>query len=268
MTPPVPDRHSLQGRTALVTGAAAGIGRATAVMMSRRGARVIALDVDKDGVAETVEEIRAASGAASAIHADLRDPESFGAIFAQVRAESATLDILANVAGITRWLGMHETRVEDWGLINDINARAPFFLMQRASELMIESGRGGAIVNVSSIAGKGFKNTSAAAYAASKAAVIAVSRVASGYLAPHRIRVNSICPGPTRTHLLMEGLDLFTERTGRTIDEEFDAWVEQVPLGFAAEADDMAEAICFLASDAGRFVTGQAWNIDGGMVFD
>ena len=177
-------------------------------------------------------------------------------------------DILANVAGITRWLKMHETKVEDWDTILDINARATFFLMQQACTQMIDRGKGGSIVNVASIAGKGFKNTSAAAYASSKAAVVIMTRVASGYVAPHNIRVNAICPGPTKTHLLMEGLEMFTATTGRTLDEELDAWVTQVPLGFAAEASDMAQSICFLASDAARFITGQSINVDGGMVFD
>jgi NAD(P)-dependent dehydrogenase (short-subunit alcohol dehydrogenase family) len=259
---------SLQGKNALVTGAAMGIGRATALMMAARGANVIALDVDGLLAEQTAADIRAGGGSAASIQLDLLDMDKFADLFTTIKSDFGGLDILANIAGITRWLKMHETKVEDWDTILDINARATFFLIQGACAQMIEGKRGGSIVNVASIAGKGFKNTSAAAYASSKAAVVVMTRVASGYVASHNIRVNAICPGPTKTHLLMEGLELFTATSGRTLDEEFDAWVTQVPLGFAAEASDMAQSICFLASDAARFITGQSINVDGGMVFD
>jgi NAD(P)-dependent dehydrogenase (short-subunit alcohol dehydrogenase family) len=262
------DSYSLEGKTALVTGAAMGMGRATALMMAARGARVIALDVDGPLAELTAADIRAAGGSATSIKLDLLDTDRFAGLFATLQSDFGGLDILANIAGITRWLKMHETTVEDWDAILDINARATFFLMQQACAQMIERGKGGSIVNVASIAGKGFRNTSAAAYASSKAAVVVMTRVASGYVAQHNIRVNAICPGPTKTHLLMEGLELFTATTGRTLDEELEAWVTQVPLGFAAEACDMAQSICFLASDAARFITGQSINVDGGMVFD
>ena len=259
---------SLSGKTALVTGAASGIGRATAVMMAARGAHVIALDLNQDDMRATADDITSAGGSASTIQFDVRDPHNFAGLFQRIRTEHGSIDILANVAGITRWLSMQETTVDDWDAILDINARGSFFLMQGACEMMIEAGRGGSIVNVASIAGKGFRNTSAAAYASSKAAVVVMTRVASGYVAPHNIRVNSICPGPTKTPFLMEGLGIFQEKTGLTLDEELANWVKQVPLGFAAEPSDMAQTICFLASEAARFITGQSLNVDGGMVFD
>jgi NAD(P)-dependent dehydrogenase (short-subunit alcohol dehydrogenase family) len=262
------DLFSLEGKKALVTGAGMGMGRATALMMAARGATVIATDVDGPLAEQTVKDIKAEGGSAASIQLDLLETDKFDGLFATLKSEFGGIDILANIAGITRWLKMADTKVEDWDLILDINARATFFLMQRACNQMIEKGTGGAIVNVASIAGKGFKNTSAAAYASSKAAIVVMTRVASGYVAPHNIRVNAICPGPTKSHLLMEGLELFTATSGRTLDEEFDAWVTQVPLGFAAEADDMAQSICFLASEAARFITGQSINVDGGMVFD
>lgn len=264
---PQRDRLSLSGRTALVTGAGAGIGRAVALEIAARGGRVVALDLVADRAAEVAATIVDAGGEAIAQALDLRDVSSYPAVFQQIESAFGGVDILANIAGTTRWRGIEDTSVQDWDLISETNARAPFFLIQHAIPYLEESGAG-AVVNVSSVAGKGYPHTSAVAYAASKAAVIGITRVTSAALAPKRIRVNCVCPGPTMTDFLVEGMDLYAGRKGTSTERELRAWVEQVPLKIAAEPSDIAGLICYLASDAARFVTGQSWNIDGGMVFD
>jgi NAD(P)-dependent dehydrogenase (short-subunit alcohol dehydrogenase family) len=260
-------RSTLVGRRAIVTGAAAGIGCEVAAEFARRGAIVVALDRQHDALELLRSELDGADGSIHPYACDLADTDEFDGILSYVQHEFGGLDILANVAGITRWKAWPDVTVDDWEQIMAVNARAMLFLTQKAAPLMATSG-GGAVVTISSIAGKGFRRTSSVAYAGSKAAVIAMSRVLSDALAPFNIRVNCICPGPVETGFLAEGMRIFSGTNGDSEATEHQQWLAQVPLGLAAQPADIAELVCYLAADTGRCVTGQAWNVDGGMVFD
>lgn len=260
-------RADLSGKAALVTGSAAGIGREVTAELVRRGARVVGVDRDAAPITELRDELASAPGTLTPFQLDLREVEQFGKLLAFTEKELGGLDILANVAGITRWKQWNEVTLDDWQQIFDINARAVLFLTQQAVPLLAGNG-GGAVVSIASIAGKGFRRTSSVAYAGSKAAVIAMSRVLSAVLAPLNIRVNCLCPGPVETAFLAEGMKIFSERSGDTTETEHEQWVAQVPLGQPAQPIDIADLVCFLVADTGRCITGQAWNVDGGMVFD
>ncbi|GAA1009873.1 3-oxoacyl-[acyl-carrier-protein] reductase FabG [Acrocarpospora pleiomorpha] len=260
-------RADVSGKAALVTGAAAGIGREVAAELVRRGARVVGVDRDAEPLEALRTELDDAPGRFLPYELDLRDVGAYAALLGFVERELGGLDILANVAGITRWKQWHEVTLDDWEQIIEVNARAVLFLTQQAVPLLAKDG-GGAVISIASIAGKGFRRTSSVAYAGSKAAVIAMSRVLSSALAPMNIRVNCLCPGPVETGFLAEGMRNFSDRSGDSADIEHEQWLAQVPLRRAAEPIDIADLVCFLAADTGRCITGQAWNVDGGMVFD
>ncbi|WP_056157895.1 MULTISPECIES: SDR family NAD(P)-dependent oxidoreductase [unclassified Nocardioides] len=260
-------RISLAGRRALVTGAAAGIGREVALEMARRGAQVVALDLQPEPLDLLVSEAAGTPGSIVSYVCDLREVDAFEDLVAWMDNQLGGLDILANVAGVTRWKSWDEVTLDDWEVIMDVDARAVFFLTQKIVPLMARGG-GGAVVTISSVSGKGFRGTSSPAYAGAKAAVISISRVLSHALAPFRIRVNCICPGPVDTGFLAEGMEGFAARRGSTDEEERQSFLAQVPLKRAAPPIDIADLVCFLAGDTGASVTGQAWNVDGGLVFD
>jgi NAD(P)-dependent dehydrogenase (short-subunit alcohol dehydrogenase family) len=260
-------RADVSGKAALVTGAAAGIGREVAAELVRRGVRVVGVDLDAEPLKTLRTELDGARGTFLPYELDLRDVAGYRALLAFTEQELGGLDILANVAGITRWKQWHDVTLDDWEQIIQVNARAVLFLTQQAVPVLEKDG-GGAVISIASIAGKGFRHTSSVAYAGSKAAVIAMSRVLSSALAPMNIRVNCLCPGPVETGFLTRGMQVFSDRSGDPADLEHERWVAQVPLHRAALPVEIADLVCFLAADTGRCITGQAWNIDGGMVFD
>ena len=185
----------------------------------------------------------------------------------EIVADHERLDVLVNNAGVTRSLGFFDVTEADWDRIYEVNARGLFFLMQAAAEAMRRAD-GGRIVNIASIAGKGYRGTSNVAYAGTKGAVIAMTRIAASQLARHGINVNAICPGVTRTALFDQVIDELIDRNGGTRDEAEARAVRSIPLRRANDPEDVAALAVYLASDAARNVTGQSWNVDGGLVWD
>jgi 3-oxoacyl-[acyl-carrier protein] reductase len=247
----------LENKVAIVTGAGQGIGRAIAERFVREGARVVIADVDRDSGAEAA---RALGNRAVFIEADLGDVASIDALVARTVADHGGVDILVNNAGVTRKLDFFEVTPEDWDWMHGINARGVFFCMQRAAQEMRKTGRG-KVINIASIAGKGYRGTSNIAYAATKGAVIAMTRIGASQLARHNINVNAICPGVTLTPLAEKvmtanGSDIL-QRVERTI-----------PLGHANQPEDMANMAAFLASAESDNITGQSFNVDGGLMWD
>ncbi|HZU88487.1 MAG TPA: SDR family NAD(P)-dependent oxidoreductase, partial [Stellaceae bacterium] len=200
----------LTGQTALVTGAGAGIGAAIALGLAKVGANLAAADIDAEAARRTAEEAAGNAGRALAIEADCGDVASIDRMVARTVAEFGRLDIIVNNAGVTRYAYIMDLTEEDWDRIHRVNAKGVFFCLQRAAREMIRQNetdrptglvRGGRIVNIASIAGRGYAGTSNAAYAASKGAVIALTKIAATQLGRHNITVNAICPGVTRTAL-------------------------------------------------------------------
>ena len=239
----------LSGRRGLVTGAARGIGRQVAQRLADEGMRMTLLDVDP-----TVERVAAEMGA-SALVVDLRDDEAtHQALAADAEVHSDPYWLLVNNAGIFAKAPLLEMDLGQWDDLHRVNARSMVVVMQALAPAMIASGRGGRVVNMASMAAK--RGTPGEiAYAASKAAVVALSRIAAMELGPHQITVNSICPGYVLTEM---GADT------RSADQVA-AWSAMSPLGRLGQPADVAAVIAFLASDDGAYITGQALNVTGGM---
>ena len=246
-----PREQALEGRVALVTGGASGIGAATVEELARRGARVAVLDREGEGAARSAAAAEALSGEALTLAYDLTDTAGIPGVVRQVLDAFGRIDILVNCAGISARGGLLDLAEEDWDRVHVVNLKAPMLLMQEVARHMIEGGR---IVNVSS--SSAFRARSHVAYASSKAAIVQLSRSAAAELGPHGINVNAVAPGLTRT--------------GMTGDRDIDADAREGYLsnlfGRAAEPPDVAAAIVFLCLPESRQITAQTIHTSVGLV--
>jgi NAD(P)-dependent dehydrogenase (short-subunit alcohol dehydrogenase family) len=178
--------------------------------------------------------------------------------------------VIVNNAGVTRYAPIMDLTEADWDRIHRVNAKGVFFCLQRAAQEMIRQnqvdGSGGRIINIASISGRGYAGASNAAYAASKGAVIALTKTAAQQLGRHNINVNAICPGVTRTELGARNAQLRAAERGITVAELQAEQERGIPLGRANQPEDIAAMAVFLASPGARNITGQAYNVDGGLV--
>lgn len=257
----------LKGRTALVTGAAHGIGRASAIALADQGCDIAASDIDAEGLGELEKEIMSAGGRFVAIKADMGDLVDIDRMVKTTVGEFERIDILVNNAGVTRAAHIMELEEADWDRIMRINGKGVFFVMQRVAREMMSQG-GGRIINMASIAGKGFAGASNVIYAGSKGAVIAMTRMAALQLAEHNITVNAVCPGITATAIFKGIVERNAKNAGVSYDEMNTKMVANVPLKRANEPEDVAAMVVYFASDGARNVTGQTLNIDGGLIPD
>jgi NAD(P)-dependent dehydrogenase (short-subunit alcohol dehydrogenase family) len=258
---------ALADRVAIVTGAGHGIGRAIALALAGAGAQVAVADVDA-GAAKTTADAVAALGARSlALDIDVGDLAAIDRMVGQVLAAFGQIDVLVNNAGVTRRADIMDLTEQDWDRIMRVNAKGVFFCLQRVAREMIPRRRG-SIINVASIAGKGYAGTSNAIYAASKGSVISLTRTAAQQLARHDINVNAICPGVTVTALSEANVAVRARDEGVSVEEMKRRRNAVIPLGRANEPEDVAALAVFLASPAARNITGQSLNVDGGLVFD
>lgn len=248
----------VQGKVALVTGAAMGLGAETARRLAREGAAVLLTDVAADEADAVVREIRAAGGQAAFLRHDVTSEADWIAAVEVAKAEFGALHILVNNAGVsgesTPLIGHG---LEAWRRILSINLDGVFLGLRAAGQLIADSG-GGSVINVSSILGKvGLAN--AAAYCASKGGVLQLTKAAALEWAPLGIRVNSIHPGFTETPMLDEGL-----RRSENGNQMREMLVLAHPIGRLGVPAEIADAILFLASDESRFMTGAELLVDGG----
>lgn len=231
-----------------------------------QGATVAIADLDEQAAQRTAAKAAERDIRAIAIQSDCGDVASIQAMVARTVAHLGRLDVIVNNAGVTRAAPLLEVTEEDWDRINRVNAKGVFFCIQTAAREMIRQGGGGRIINISSISGRGYKRASSAAYAASKGAVIALTRTAAQQLGGHDINVNSICPGPTQTELVSEIMETRARATGRKPEEIWAESRQLIPLGRFNAPDDVAAMAVFLASPGARNITGQCYNVDGGLV--
>jgi NAD(P)-dependent dehydrogenase (short-subunit alcohol dehydrogenase family) len=241
----------LRGRVALVTGGARGIGAGIAAALAAEGASVAVLDVLAD---EAEARAAALPGDGWAVVADLRDPDQVGVAVDATAERYGRLDIVVNNAGVFRSTPLLDIGLDEWQLIFDVNVRSLLLTTQAAAPHLAKA-PAGRIVNLASMGGK-LGEPGQAHYAASKAAVIALSRVAAMELGPAGITVNCICPGYVATEMGA------AERT----PEQVAAWSALSPLGRIGTPEDVARMAVFLASDDAAYCTGQAFNVTGGMV--
>ncbi|MBM3491508.1 MAG: SDR family oxidoreductase [Alphaproteobacteria bacterium] len=255
----------LQKQVALVTGAGAGIGQAIAIALAENGADVACSDIDEAAARRTAERCAQHGHRTAAIPADCGNVASINAMIERTVKQLGRLDIMVNNAGITRHVRLMQLTEKDWDDIHRVNAKGVFFCLQRAAAEMIRQG-GGRIINMASIAGRGAVGTSNAAYAASKGAVISLTKTAAQQLGPHNINVNAICPGVTVTDLHHRLMSQRAKDRGLTVEDVTREAETRIPIGRANTAEDIAAMAVFLASPGARNITGQAYNVDGGIV--
>jgi len=249
----------LAGKVCLITGAGSGIGRASAVLFAAEGASVAIADIDIDGAAETKAAIDASGGTSRTYRVDVTDQASTEALAAAVLGDLGRIDVLFNNAGIAGVGVVHETSLELWERVMAVNVRGVFLVARAVLPAMIEAG-GGSIINMSStIAEIGLANR--ASYAASKGAVLSLSRQMQADYAAYGIRVNALLPGTIHTP--------FVERYLAESYDDRDAGLEILKkrqlTGDLGRPEDVAAAALFLASDESRFVLGSALSVDGGV---
>jgi NAD(P)-dependent dehydrogenase (short-subunit alcohol dehydrogenase family) len=236
--------NELEGQTALVTGATAGLGRAIALRLARDGATVVVHGRNPARGAETVAAIEAEGGTARFAQADLSDP----AEVARLAAEVGAVDILVNNAGRSVWAPTEDFTAEQLDSLFDDNVRAPFLLVGAFAPGMAERGAG-SIVNISSMAGR-IGLAGGAMYGATKAALASLTQAWAAEYSPRGVRVNAVAPGPVYTR--PEGKDLF-DRLGAT-----------TPMNRAAQPEEIAEVVAFVASPRASYMTGADIAADGG----
>ena len=247
----------LEGKTALITGGARGIGRATALLFAQEGARVAVADMSAEGAAETVGMINAAGGQAMSIAVDVTNSEQVAAMVAGTVAAFGRLDCAFNNAGIAGYqVGASGQKTAEWSedafdRMIAVNLKGVWLCMRSELEQMEKQG-GGSIVNTASIAGLiGLKTSSA--YVASKHGVIGLTKTAALEYAEQHIRVNAVCPGYIETDM--------TKDTMSRRGAELKAMIPYKRLGVANE---IAEMVCWFSSDRASYVSGAAYNVDGG----
>jgi len=241
----------LGGKVAVVTGASRGIGRAIATMLAGRGALVVAA-ARGENAADTVAAITAAGHQAERATVDVTDPASIDALISGALAAHGRVDILVNNAGITRDQLMLRMKRDDWDQVIATNLTSAFVCAQAVIKPMVKQ-RSGRIISVSSVVGQA-GNAGQANYAASKAGLIGFSKALARELASRNITVNVVAPG------LVE-----TDMTRAIADKAQGDWAAQIPLGRIGTPEDIAAAVCFLASDEASYITGHVLAVNGGM---
>ena len=241
-------------KTALVTGASRDIGKAIALALAAKGYAVALNYAGSQAAAEAVkEEIEAAGGKAFTIQGDVSKAEDVDRIFKTIKEEFGQLDVLVNNAGITRDGLLIRMKEENWDAVLSTDLKSDFLTIKAAAQMMMRKKKG-AIINIASVVGI-MGNAGQANYAAAKAGVIGLTKACAKELAGRNIRVNAVAPGFIATDMT----DVIPEKNKEMM-------LQSIPLGRMGLAEDVAHAVCFLASEDASYITGQVLKVDGGMV--
>ena len=247
-----------KGKVALVTGAAMGIGRASALAFARRGAKVVVADVDVEGGKETVRLVKKPGGEAMFVKTDVSNAADVKALVKKTVETYDKLDYALNNAAINRGIGVTtaDYKEDDWDIQVDVNLKGVWLCMKYEIPEMLKQGKGTAIVNTSSISGLS-GHPADPAYVGSKFGVVGITKSTALQYAKTGIRINCVCPGPIRTSLY--------ERVVAAIPGIEEATLERNPMGRVGEPEEVAEAVIWLCSDAASYITGHPLSVDGGL---
>lgn len=243
---------SLQDKVAVVTGAASGIGRATASALAAEGARVVVADVDRAKGEAAAAELRAEGRRADYVHVDMTDPASIDAFAAEVQQRFGPVDVLVNGAGWGKTQPFLEGTPEFWGKLVALNFVGPMQLTKALLPRMMEKG-GGKIVNVASDAGR-VGSLGETVYSGAKGGLIAFTKSLARETARYKVNVNCVCPGPTDTPLM-----------AAVPDKVKDALTKAIPMRRLGQPEEVADAVVFFAGDRSDYITGQVLSVSGGL---
>jgi NAD(P)-dependent dehydrogenase (short-subunit alcohol dehydrogenase family) len=243
-------------KVVLITGAGRGIGQAIAIAFAQAGARVAVNDINPASCAHTADEITASGGQAMAWQADVANKLAVQAMLIDIEDRWGRVDILINNAGVEPHQPIVQLDEWDWNRTIDVNLKGAFLCSQSVGRMMQQQG-GGVIVNVASIAGRVAGLRDRSAYVASKTGLIGFTKECAREFAAYHIRVNAVCPGVIITAMTAHL---------RENEAQLKKWLEDIPLGRLGEPEDVTGLVLFLCSDAARYITGQAINVDGGKV--
>jgi NAD(P)-dependent dehydrogenase (short-subunit alcohol dehydrogenase family) len=234
--------------------------------MSKEGYNVVCADIDLNQANETLEIILNNNGNGLSIEMDVTNSSDIKKMIKDTVVKYGSLDILVNNAGVTRTSKIMDLTEDDWDWIHNVNAKGTFFCLQAAAKQMIKQNNGGRIINMASVGGKGFVDVSNAIYAASKGAVISLTKTAAQELAKHEITVNSICPGITYTNILSDIVKKRSLEQNKSEEDIMKHYVRDIPLQRPNYPEDIAAMVVFLSSSGARNITGQSYNVDGGLI--
>ncbi|NJN94115.1 MAG: SDR family oxidoreductase [Anaerolineales bacterium] len=247
----------LEDKVAIITGAGSGIGEVTAHLFAREGAAVMVADINIEAAQKVAEAIQSEGGRAASVRADVTSEESAAAMTQATLTSFGRVDILFNNAGNEGFGSVVNTELDMWERIFAVHVRGAFLCSKYAISAMIEGGQGGAVINVSSVAGLvGIPNM--AAYCAAKGAIVNLTRAMAVDFAAQKIRVNCIAPGTTMTPL---GQRLIANDTPERLAQR----LSRYPMGRFGQPDEIARSVLFLASDDSSYATGMCLTIDGGL---
>ena len=243
----------LKDKVAVIAGGGLGIGRSTALVFAKEGARSIIADLNREAGEDTVEQIRAMGGEAYFVHTDVSDAAQVQKLVSVALKHFQTIDVLFTSVGIYARAKLADTEEEVWDQMMRVNVKSAYLLCKAIIPIMKKAGRGSIILSSSSVGWHDFA-PNIAAYATSKFAITGMTKSAACDYLHDNIRVNCICPGPTDTPMI---------RGGRS-PEELEAFINSVPIKRLAEPAEIAQTVLFLASDESTYVTGVAFPVDGG----
>lgn len=240
-------------RVALVTGGAQGIGKAICEALAAKGARLAVVDIVEETAAQTAEELKSRGCDARAYAVNVVDFDAVKEMITQVAGDFGTIDVLVNNAGITRDNLLIRMKEDEWDAVIAVNLKGVFNCTKAVARPMMKA-RYGRIVNIASVVGI-MGNAGQANYSASKGGVIALTKTSAKELAARNITVNAVAPGYIQTDM-----------TDHLSDEAKNAFLSVIPMQKPGTAQDVANAVCFLASEESAYISGQVVNVDGGMV--
>ena len=244
---------SINGKIALITGGARGIGRFISEELASQGAHVILADINLDGAEKTAIGIKSAGGQASAVRIDVANATDVRGVFDSILKEYKPVDIVVNNAGITRDGLLVRMKEVDWDLVLNINLKGSFLCSQQAAKQMMKQ-KSGSIINIASIVGV-MGNFGQSNYSASKSGLIGFTKTLAREVAPRGIRANAVAPG-----------FIDTEMTKVLEESVRSKLIEQIPLARLGQPEDVANCVSFLVSENASYITGQVINVNGGML--